>query len=319
MKKIKIQTTIIVLNLLLGILLIILIMYPALKLKSNAKSIKALENKNLYAVVNTTDPAILYSDFTLEELKSFFVDIFYDESSQYVMYKYLADVDQAGNHMQRRLANQNFFKLHHFSVQEGRAFSEGDFKLSSTSQEIPILVGNNLSERYPLGSVQEISNGDGNQVFDAQVVGILEKNTHYPHLYTGFENLDDSYIIPISMGFIENYFGISDFYMATCNILLDDFKNRDYLKFADLSNDLNLFTLQYKPVDELVYQLNDNIKITMKNRLKTVSITIAVLLVLTLIEIKVWKKLTDRYEMKHPIRTDNNLNELQKNFKNPRC
>lgn len=279
---------IIALNIVLSISILILVLFPALKLMYDAKGLQVLENKNYYATINTYDPALLY-DLDIKDLNSFFLEDFYDESSHHVIYKYLANIDEDGNHIQRRIANKNFFEIHTINISSGRSFSDDDFLLNSQEEEIPILVGSTLSQLYPLNSVHDISNGDDNQTFKARVVGVMEKDSTYPHLFTVNENLDNSYIIPMSLGFIEYYFGISDYYMATCNTIIDGYEVQEYSQIAKRSNEQNLFTLNFESADNLIHELQNNISITLHNRIKIVSAVIVILIIATFIELKLFK------------------------------
>lgn len=103
------------------------------------------------------------------------------------------------------------------------------------------------------------------------------------------ENLDNSYIIPMSLGFIEYYFGISDYYMATCNTIIDGYEVQEYSQIAKRSNEQNLFTLNFESADNLIHELQNNISITLHNRIKIVSAVIVILIIATFIELKLFK------------------------------
>lgn len=294
----KLKKNILVLLIIFEIISFFVIFLPALKLIYDTKNLTILQDKNLYQVINKSDPNKVLSEFDIEQTKNYFLNKFYNEEICITSYKYLADIDQYGNKFQRRVANYNFFQYFSFNLYSGRMFTSEDFILNDSTSVIPIIVGYNLKDLFPLNSVHTFYSGENDQSFKANVIGILETDSSYPRVYTISESLDDSYIIPMSIGFVERYFGLSDFDMAVSNTI---FCTDDESKLSNILQDSDIFSFEIQSLNKIINVQKENILITIKFRLKYWIILSIIISLITVILIKL-QKLIRRFYMRGKIK-----------------
>jgi hypothetical protein len=220
---------------------------------SGRQRIQEIYDFDAYVIQDKTPPERLQELYVNPNVLNFYEYVKNTIDKQYIMYAYLPEIQENGNIHERRVANKNFLDLNPLSISYGRIFKEEDF-LWEKESVVPIIVGYNLQGDFELNKEYRMYFGE--YYFEAVVVGIIERNFSYPSL--GFlgrtENLDNSYIIPISDSFIQHYAGFGDFHMAlTSTIYAPD--NTSVLKsIAEKSKEYNLFTLEFAVLDDVLDQ-----------------------------------------------------------------
>jgi len=93
--------------------------------------------------------------------------------------------------------NQEFLDLNNIQVCEGRLFKEEDYNIDGN--QVPVLVGTDLQEEYPLGQTFTYRDEDAREECTAKVVGIMDE--HATRFNIGFfenESLNNAIIKPFS-------------------------------------------------------------------------------------------------------------------------
>ena len=287
MIKHKTKIMVMILEILFAVILISWMISPAIKLHLAADGLDVFDEINLYGVVNQTSPEVMFDTFDEAAVQDFFINEYYDEDTQYIIYRYLANiVDNV--RIERRIANKTFFSCFPVSVISGRPFSDEDFKV--TSDPIPILVGCNLADIYKLNNIYEFTSGENDSKFQTIVIGILEKDTNYPRMATISESLDNAYVIPMSEWFVENYFGFSDYDMAISNTVMyaEDYKKLQSIEVS--AKDQHLFDFEFVSFKDEFTKQNMEIRQAIQMRIIITLCISLVFLCLLFLQIKCWCK-----------------------------
>ncbi|WP_316316324.1 hypothetical protein [Clostridium baratii] len=93
------------------------------------------------------------------------------------------------------------FEHFKFEVYEGRVFSEDDYVLKSTSDKLPIILGNDYKDIFKIGDEIEFEYAE--KPFKGTVIGILKKDSNIYNSNTELTYLNDQIIIPlVNLGYV---------------------------------------------------------------------------------------------------------------------
>lgn len=186
--------------------------------RSTKNGFDTIDHTGYYAIQNASN----HNDMALNYDKTIvnrFCHTFVNNLEPFIMFGYMPrEID--GTRIQCRIANENFFNLYSFSNYDGRLFETDDF-VGSNGDAVPIIVGYNLKDVYSLGEQYTFYHGDDGKSFEGRVIGILQKNADYSSLQEIRETLDNSYIIPLSDYFIDNFFGLSDYDLIVSSAIVN--------------------------------------------------------------------------------------------------
>lgn len=227
---------------------VFIVTIPGIKIASCFRSTKngfdTINQIGYYALQNNSRPDAMALNFD-EKAVNEYCHTFIDNFDPYIMFSYIPkSID--GLQVQCRVANENFFNLYHFSTYDGHLLENKDF-VGGENNIVPIIVGYNLKEVYCLGEKYTFNHGDDGKSFEGEVVGILQKGTEYSSLQELRESLDNSYIIPLSNYFIDNYFGLSDYDLSVSSAIINT-SNTEFNNIIQKYNEIGFWQLSAIPV-----------------------------------------------------------------------
>ena len=173
-----------------------------------------INQEGYFAFINNLLPNEMALNYDKPQVNSH-MHTYLEKLDPYIMYSYLPNVTE-GVEEQCRIVNSKFFALSNSVPYVGRLFEMSDFLQKDI---IPIVVGYNLKNKYELGKTYTFYHGDDGKTFRGEIIGILHPNTSYPSLGELMESIDNSYIIPLSDYFIDEYFGLSDYDLAVSSAI----------------------------------------------------------------------------------------------------
>lgn len=229
------------------------------KMNTNIKRLDKLKAAKAYVSVDyTTDDKIadIMSNekraATVDKLKEFYLYMYgLDCVEQYTVWGYEMGLNPHGIPETQKTANSKFFEVFNFRTIEGRLFRAEDF-MAQEEETVPVLIGYNLKACYKLGEIYDFRNGGTGRAFKGKVIGVLEYNSSYPDIADLYYeiNLNNTYIIPLNIKYMEKYSGISDFDMAINSTVLFSDNPALVKEIEDKYRSYNVFNVKYVPIQE---------------------------------------------------------------------
>ena len=171
----------------------------------------------------------------------------------YSSYYYYLQEFINGEQVRFHYINQNFNNIISLKTIKGRNFEDYDF-IDSKSY-IPILIGYNLKDSYDVGKIYDMFDSVTGYPIKCKVIGILEYNSSFISINYGVQDyLNNSIISPIKAKDISEMNDFSELDLSINNsiIITDNIENlRDIEK---KSQNLNLFSINYIPLKDIVEQ-----------------------------------------------------------------
>ncbi|SFS03630.1 hypothetical protein [Anaeromicropila populeti] len=227
-------------------------------LYSGIKKMEGLKSVDFYVATDSTTDERISRMFSNEDnsvigLKTLLDKIYsYDDMNGYTVFGYDLSIPANGGVINEKVASKNFFDTFHIGAYKGRLFSNEDF--TSNNDVIPVVIGFNLRNQYKIGQEYKFSHGGTGMQYRGIVVGILDYNSCYPDLYyIGINNnLNNSFFFPMSDGFINKCFSLSDFHMAIDSTVLITDNLSNIKSIEKFGNNIDLLNISYKMYKEFM-------------------------------------------------------------------
>lgn len=199
-----------------------------------------------------------------------------DLEQNYKFYKYYSDnVDEwysfysylptevNNKKVELSFVNIQYNQIINIKTEEGRTFSDDDFKMTENSgtKEIPVLIGNMLSDSYEAGKTYTIRLNNKEMI--CKVIGIIEKNFKIPDVLVPPDYYDLSYslVIPVSDYVVKNFYEISDYDMLFFNsCFVADRLTQDEIKKQ--GDDINFFEFKFENLRTYNGDMSEKLKTT---------------------------------------------------------
>ena len=219
------------------------------------KGFAIIDQDNFFALQNNYLPDKMAENFDIPKVNEACHKMIND-LNPYIMYSYLPDIID-DIQVQCRVANEHFFDLYNMSLYDGRMFDTTDFTAYKDAI-IPVVVGYNLKDIYQLGKKYSFHHGDEDKYFQGEIVGILQKNSNYSSLQDINVLLDNSYIIPLSDCFIDEFFGMSDYDLSVSSMIIED-NGSELQDIIDNINSINFWKLDIVSIRDALndYRINE--------------------------------------------------------------
>ncbi|MDD6385988.1 MAG: ABC transporter permease [Lactobacillus equicursoris] len=153
---------------------------------NNQRNLQTLVKKQVYVGNDQTSDAQIKKSFagksaTKADAHARQVLNYLDQNYHYAL-RWSFDGNLAnGRDVSIDTVNANFFTFYLISVASGRTFNARDY--TSSSSEIPVLIGAKLAKSHPLGSKFSIVNTSSGKKEWYKVVGVMAANASVPSVY----------------------------------------------------------------------------------------------------------------------------------------
>ncbi len=172
-----------------------------IKLSDGLRQLHDLAQESSFVLRDTTSENQISKIFDDEDrmfkrLEGIF-DYLEKKNIRYMLNWSYQDYSPNGTQISEYTVNQEFLDLNNIQVCEGRLFKEEDYTISEN--QVPVLVGKDLQEEYPLGQTFTYQDGDLGKECTAKVIGILDE--HATRFDIGFfenETLNNAIMKPFS-------------------------------------------------------------------------------------------------------------------------
>lgn len=172
-----------------------------IKLSDGLRQLNDLAEESSFVLIDSTSENQISKIFgaedgMFEKLKGIF-DYLEENNVRYMLNWHYNDASPDGTTIYEYTVNQEFLDLNHIQVCEGRLFQEEDYTISGDL--VPVLVGKDLQEEYPLGHTFTYQDADLVEECTAKVVGIMDEDA--ARFNIGFfenESLNNAILKPFS-------------------------------------------------------------------------------------------------------------------------
>lgn len=154
--------------------------------------------------------------------------------------------------------NQEFLNLNNIQVCEGRLFKEEDYNIDGN--QVPVLVGADLQEEYPLGKTFTYRDEDSREECTAKVVGIMDE--HATRFDIGFfenESLNHAILKPFSKNLFLKGKNLASLDMALGGMVFIA-NAKDANQIAKYIEKTETFSMRLETVEDLLKEISERQK-----------------------------------------------------------
>ena len=171
--------------------------------------------------------------------------------------------------------NQNFFLFYPLSVEQGQGLYQEVFQ--GKSKSIPVLIGSNLSNSFPIGNEFKFINPSNGKTETYKVIGILRKNQGIQSMYQvdSKQYLNNTIVRPLrtieiaSVNPTQIFAGLQD-------LLIFGKANNQLTKISRAINSHDIFKIKFYTANE---NIDEFLKLYRRDLIPVFSISIIVLII----------------------------------------
>ena len=247
-----------VLQMMLSLIILAYSLQAAITMFDGIRKVDSLRKQNCYRLADTT------SESKFEELlnkpgvvKNVAKDIFnyidLNDITYFVSWNYdNGNID--GNVVKQYTMSQNYVEYFSFDLYSGSLFKNEDYY--SENEIVPIIIGNELKEKYKLNKCYTFFDGENNP-FNGKVIGILKEGESYVEFNSFSEiKLDYSIISPFNICKISKRDCFSDLDMSLNSLLF--ISSEDQAKdIIGIVNDSDSYSMELQLIRDYVENIVD--------------------------------------------------------------